>query len=143
VARRKRDDGESAPRFGGELEVAPSALKGRKAGEAATVRWVARNVDNPEPDPAECPDPFAWTLLRMCKRSPDFTLFFVERLWSKLIPSRTQMDPSQQRTTDGKPTIELIEKIQAMRDEAIGPRDLDQGMVGLTSFEDYDPEEDA
>lgn len=118
MARRKKAD-EDEPDLADDLPLAPRALAGKKAGEAAILRWVARNIDNPAPDPAECPDPFAWTMLRHCKRSPEFCAFFIEKLWAKLIPSRSQLDSTGPKVLDGKPTIELIERIQAMRDEAI------------------------
>lgn len=88
------------------------------ADEPTVVRWVARNIDNPDPDPLTCPDPFAWTLLRTCREDPTFVPFFVEKLWAKLIPARSQLDGGGPREFDGKPTLELIDRIEAMRNEA-------------------------
>lgn len=51
------------------LPVAPAELAYKSATENEVVRWVARNIDNSTPDPSECPDPFAWTLLRQCPTS--------------------------------------------------------------------------
>lgn len=130
-------------REGGELEPAPLALAGKKADEPAIVRWVARHIDHPDPDPETCPDPFAWTLLRDCRENPQFRLFFVEKLWAKLIPTRSQLDGGGPKAIDGKPIMETIERIQAMRAEAEG------GSVAPRvptppprKFEDYTPEED-
>jgi hypothetical protein len=119
------------------LEAAPPELAGRKASEPAIVRWVARNIDDPNPDPAGCPDPFAWTLLRQCREVPGFTSFFVEKLWAKLL--RDTEDAGAQKVIDGKPTIDLIEKIQALRGEAeLGARPV-ASPAKQSAFESFDP----
>ncbi len=135
----------SASSAANELPLAPPGLAGKKAGEQAIVRWVSRNIDTADPDPEECPDPFAWTLLRQCRGDATFLSFFIEKLWVKLIPSRSQLDTRTTATLDGQPTLELIARIQGIRDEAMGgssqpspspeepPPDV---------FEAFDPEED-
>ena len=102
------------------LEMAPPGLAGSKATELEIVRWVARSIDDRDVKPANCPDPFAWTLLRLCRADAEFSVSFIEKLWSKLIPSRSQLETGSLKDLDGKVTIELIEKIQAMRGDAIG-----------------------
>lgn len=117
AAREERDGDDTA------AEAFPTAPEGlpthATADEPTVVRWVARNVDNPEPDPATCPDPFAWTLLRTCRENPAFLPFFVEKLWAKLIPARSQLDGAGPKEFDGKLQLELIDRIEAMRDEAM------------------------
>ena len=99
-----------------ELTVAPDLMANKAASEPEIARWVARNIDNPNPDPAECPDPFAWTMLRMCRESPGFATFFIKDVWVKLLQSEARKNevPAGEEY-DGKPTVELIERIQAMR----------------------------
>jgi hypothetical protein len=125
------DDADSGPagRAGGDaLPLAPAALAGRTACEPEIARWVARNIDNPSPDPAECPDPFAWTLLRMCRDNPAFALMFVKDIWTKLLVSQARQDDGGkgEGEMDGTPTLKLIERIREMRDKAnrevAGPR---------------------
>lgn len=122
-----------------ELEVAPAALAGKKAGEPEIVRWVARHIDHPQPDPETCPDPFAWTLLRDCRENPAFRMFFVEKLWAKLIPTRSQLDGGSAKEIDGKPTLELIGRIEALRAGAERPA---LPARPPRTFDDYVPEED-
>ncbi len=108
------------------LELAPAGLAGKTASEPDIVRWVARNIDNPAATAEDAPDPFAWTLLRQCRTDAGFQLFFVEKLWSKLIPSRAQLgDQDSGGEIDGQPTIELIARIRAIgqgndRGEGVG-----------------------
>ena len=101
------------------LPPCPPTLVGRSGSELEVIRWVARNIDARDPDPAECPSPFAWTLLRQCRESPNRTKWFIERLWVKLIPSRSQLDGTEAVQFDAKPTQDLIARILAARDEAI------------------------
>ncbi len=102
------------------LPFAPAALAGKAADEPAIVRWVARQIDVAEPDPSTCPDPFAWTLLRTCRSNPAFVPFFVEKLWAKLIPPRSQLEAAGPKVQDGKSVIELTERILAHAREAEG-----------------------
>ena len=126
----------------GELEPAPKALAGKKAGEPAIVRWVARNIDDPAPAPRDCPDPFAWTLLRACRDNPAFLVFFVEKLWAKLIPTRSQLDGGPTKGVDGKPTLELIDRILSMKAEAEGVPAAPAPTPIVDAFDAYDPKED-
>jgi hypothetical protein len=103
------------------LPMAPAELEGKVSAEPEVLRWVARNIDNPTVDVEGCPDSFAWTLLRQCRENPPFRLFFIEKLWAKLIPSRLQQDVDKNdKSYDGTPTIELIERIRAIRAKAMG-----------------------
>lgn len=96
-----------------KLPHAPPELEGRTASEAEILRWVAGHIDHPNPSPADCPAPFAWTLLRQCWGIPKATAWFVEKLWVKLIPSRAQLEAeSGDGKFDGKPTIDLIDRIE-------------------------------
>ena len=101
-----------------KLELAPASLADATATELEVVRWVADNIDNRSVRAADCPSRFAWTLLRQCRDDPEITKWFVEKLWSKLIPSRTQLETTAPKDLDGKVQIELIERIQAMSDKA-------------------------
>ena len=133
--RKKKSDDDDQPHRGlRQLPVAPVGLEGCEAAEPEIVRWVARNIDNPNPSVADCPDPFAWTLLRTVRDDPTYLGFFVEKLWAKLIPSRSQLDNAAPQAMDGKPTVDLIERIQRMRNEAEAPV-----VKKPSAFEQFDP----
>ena len=102
-----------------DLEVAPPALAGKTAPEPEVVRWVVRNIDNPAASPSDCPDPFAWTLLRMCREEFSFAAMFVKDIWTKLLVQQAKLgDDDSGRPMDGTPTLEMIERIRAMRDRS-------------------------
>ena len=105
---------------GDALPVAPAALAGKAASEPEIARWVARNIDNADASPDDCPDPFAWTLLRLCRDNPGYVHVFIKDIWTKLMVSETRRQDTARPDgeIDGTPTIELIARIQAMSDAA-------------------------
>jgi len=138
------DDSELPP-----LKAAPRGLAGKVAAEPEIIRWVARSIDTRSPSVASCPDPFAWTLLRKCRADEAFSTFFVEKLWSKLIPTRSQLDTTTSKELDGQLTIDLIDRIARIRDDAVASAakaeaDTRKGALLPTKsyFADFDPEKD-
>lgn len=107
---------------GSGLPLAPEGLAGKTAMEPEVARWVARNIDNPAASPEDCPDPFAWTLLRMCRENPGFALMFVKDIWTKLLVLQAKQGDAggADGEIDGVPTLKLIERIRVLRDEANG-----------------------
>ncbi len=116
------DDGDGPGRQAGgdALPLASAALAGKTATETEVARWVARNIDNPAASPEDCPDAFAWTLLRMCRENPAFALMFVKDIWTKLLVWQAKQADAggADGEIDGTPTLKLIERIRAIRDEA-------------------------
>ena len=110
------------------LPLAPAALAGKSCSEPEIIRWVARNIDNPEAGPDDCPDPFAWTLLKQCRSDPEFVTFFIEKLWVKLLPTGANRDRNDTGgALDGRVTLDILERIMSIRDKVETPRD---GAVG-------------
>ena len=126
------------------LEQCPRGLPNTKATELEIVRWVARAIDDPHVKPSQCPDPFAWTLLRQCRGDPSFCSSFIEKLWSKLIPSRSQLDQGDTKAVDGQVTMDLIDRITAMRDKATGRQEASEPEAPKVpnAFAEYNPEDD-
>ena len=103
------------------LELAPDGLAGKEGSEVDIIRWVARNIDNPETSPSDCPDPFAWTLLRQCRGNPAFVGWFTEKLWAKLIPAKSQLvDDNDDGPMDGTPAVEVLMKIAMLGKKRMG-----------------------
>jgi len=116
-AAKPRTRKKAEPNAPGVLEVAPLEVAGKTANEPEIVRWVARNIDNQKVDAKDCPDPFAWTLLKQCRQSPAFLTFFIQNVWSKLIPNRAQIEDDSKEEIDGAVTIALIDRIRKLRDD--------------------------
>ncbi len=116
--RKAKDNNSSAEQpESSRLELAPEGLD-QTALEPDVIRWVARNIDKPNIVPSECPDPMAWTLLRNCRENPAFQCMFIEKIWTKLLPSRGQLDNEQgNEKIDGQETINAIDQIRAVSEE--------------------------
>lgn len=96
------------------FDIAPEALKGKTASEAEVIRWVARNIDNPDCSADDCPDPFAWSLLRNCHEDSTFRRYFIGTMWTKLLGKGGESNDSS-GDIDGSVQIAMIEKIQGLR----------------------------
>ena len=145
------------PEQSGQLKFAPAVLAGKTAPEPEIVRWVARNIDAPDASSENCPDPFAWTLLRECRENPQFRFFFIEKLWAKLLPSRAQQEDGPGKAADGQPTMDLIDRILALRDKAHRgdrataarrphtpkPAGSTPASANSNAFNDFDPENEG
>lgn len=103
------------PREGPKLPPLPAELASRRGCETDSIRWVARNLDNPAPDPKACPDATAWLLLRQCRENPAFRMDFIEKIWAKLIPADGgQREEGPGEAIDTTPSPELLERIREL-----------------------------
>lgn len=106
-----------------DLPLAPAGLTGRSASEPDVIRWVARAISDARPWQElveECPDPFAWTLLVQCRQDPTMLRWFTEKLYSKLIPSRSQLEDQGKVELDGQEQVSMLDRILALSEEARG-----------------------
>jgi hypothetical protein len=104
-------------------DVVKSALlsdfEGREASEVEIIRWVARYMDIADVTPEMCPDPAAWSLLNACRRNPVFAVEFWRSVYTKIIPSRSQLEGKMgDGLMDGKVQVEIIDKILVLKQKA-------------------------
>jgi hypothetical protein len=109
----------------GGLGAAPLAgccledFGGRTASEVEIIRWVARNMEVADPRLSECPDPTAWALLSHCRRSLMAAGEFWKQTYTKLLPSRAQLEQVEDDADDSGVTLETLEKIREARVRAM------------------------
>jgi len=110
-----------------EILQAIEELRAKDGSEIDTIRWVARNLEFPVPDIETCPDPAAWGLLQACKKSPAFSVEFWRSMYTKIIPSRSQLE---RRNTDdeldGMVQIETIHRIVDLGRKAVRQAQAEQ-----------------
>lgn len=96
----------------------PTAVKadfaGRTASEVEVIRWVMRNLDIADIQPADCPDAGAWTLYNECRRSPMFRANFMLQVWPKILPNKAQLEEPGAGPVDGARQIEVIDQILSL-----------------------------
>ena len=99
--------------------VTRTQFRRKEANEIEVIRWVARNMDIRDVKPADCPDAAAWRLLKKCRESKLFEQLFWQSMWTKVVPSRTQLEkeagPSEM---DGTQEIATIDKIRVAAQKA-------------------------
>jgi len=90
------------------------------ASEVEIVRWVARNMSIGDPDPYSCPDATAWSLLSHCRSSMLAASEFWKQTYTKLLPSKTQMEAMKKETeTDGSKATEVIDELIDISKKAV------------------------
>jgi len=94
-------------------------FEGKQAPEVEIIRWVARNMMVIDPLVEECPDASAWALLAHCRQSNLCAAEFWKTTYTKLLPSRAQMEASKgEKDTDGSKTTEVIDELLSISKEA-------------------------
>ena len=99
--------------------VTRNQFRRKEANEIEVIRWVARNMDIRDVKPADCPDAAAWRLLKKCRESRLFEQLFWQSMWTKVVPSRTQLEKeSGPSEMDGTQEIATIDKIRVAAQKA-------------------------
>jgi hypothetical protein len=100
---RKEDDrfvpAEELPEFNGELNLREDFM------------WVYQNLLIEDPDYKSAPSPGAAAYLKHCRKNSDNMAEFYNKNLPKILPKET--DKAKDYHDDGRPTIELIERLQA------------------------------
>lgn len=77
-----------------------------------SIRWVIENLEKPNVNKQDCPSNTAWTLFKWALSNPVSKAEFINKSWSKLLPTGKQMDDMVRMQDDGTSTLELIARIQ-------------------------------
>lgn len=119
--RKKNENGSDEGSMSGLPEVKEAEFEGTNpdATEAEIIRWVAEKLMSADPNPQDAPNMTAYALLNDCRQFPDFRRDFWKNMWTKLV-SKGQIEDNDDDTGgyDGQPTVETIESIENMRQEA-------------------------
>ena len=102
------------------LPVNSKAFDGKKTvSEITNITWVADNMRVVNVTPEECPSLRAWNLLCECRENAFFRANFWKDHYSKMIPAKNTLDDGRDSAKiDGTPTMELIDRIRAMKEKA-------------------------
>ena len=85
------------------------------------VEWVFDNLLLDDLKPDDAPSPGAWALLQDLKKYPDLRKEFYRSIWSKLLPTKTELDAAERFSDDGREQIKLIERVRAASKNAVLP----------------------
>ena len=99
--------------------VDPALYEGRsEASIIEIIQWVARNLENNNPQPAEAPSAEAWGMLKSYSRSDFRKDEFWDKMFSKLIPSKAQLDSRPPEALDDAGVNRIIERLLAIKADA-------------------------
>lgn len=89
-----------------------SDFEGRECSAHKTAQWVAGHIAISDVVSEDAPSPEAWALLRWVQRSDSNEIEFWKVIYTKLLPSRTQLEAAAKFKDDGHEIVELIFEIQ-------------------------------
>lgn len=98
--------------------VKKNQFEGKKCSEVEAVRWVADNMELEDPDPADCPSAAAWGMLSQCRNSAMFKSEFWRHTFTKLLPSKAQIDKEENTVPDESLAMGVIEDLLVIKKEA-------------------------
>lgn len=106
-------------------------FKGRaKVSEVDVLRWCFENVDAVDVTPESAPSAGAWSLLQRLRKDPEMLDTFYKTVWTKLLPSKAQLEGEKRLSDDGREQIELCDKLLELSKEAHSGRTQPAGPAG-------------
>jgi hypothetical protein len=101
-----------------KIPPVPANVVNKEATEAENVKWVYNHLVSGS-DLDGCPSPGAWLELHLCRMDPGYLLEFMKGPRLKLLtPPKAAADIGNKKVLDGKPTIDLIDKILEIKRKA-------------------------
>ncbi len=85
-----------------------SIFEGKTCPAHVSTHWVAANVAISDVKDKDAPSPEAWALLCWVQRNDSNEIEFWKNIYTKLLPSRTQIEAVDRFKDDGRVIIELI-----------------------------------
>ena len=77
------------------------------------VAWVAKHMMLKDVRPEQAPSSEAWSMLCWARRNNQNEAQFWGQIYTKLLPSRSQLDAEQKFKDDGRRVLGLIEKMRS------------------------------
>ena len=99
---------------GEELDgvVESDVFSGQGASTPECVAWVAKHMMVKDVQPKQAPSSEAWSMLCWARRNNQNEAQFWGQIYTKLLPSRSQLDAEQRFKDDGRRVLGLIEKLR-------------------------------
>lgn len=81
------------------------------------VQWVFNSIDLDDLKPEDAPSAGAWSLLMRLRRYPDLLKEFYRTIWSKMLPTRSEIERTERFEDDGREQLDIIDKLERSRAE--------------------------
>ncbi len=76
------------------------------------VSWVAKQIMVKDVEPHQAPSSEAWSMLCWARRNNQNEAQFWGQIYTKLLPSRSQLDAEQRYKDDGRKVLSIIERLK-------------------------------
>lgn len=99
--------------------VDPSIFEGKEdVSVVSAIQWVARNLEVRNPKPEDAPSAEAWGMLQSYGGSRTRKHEFWDKVFTKLIPSRAQLETTQEVTVDDAGMQSVLDRLLEIKREA-------------------------
>ena len=105
--------------------VKAEVFEGKACSITRTVEWVAKMLMVEDPEAGEAPSMEAWSMLCWARRSNANEAQFWGQIWSKMMPSKQQLEAAERLSDDGSQVFAVIERVR------IASESSRSGMKGL------------
>ena len=90
-----------------------------KVSARQVVEWVFDHIDVEDVTPEMAPSPGAWSFLQRVRKHPDLLKEFYRSIWSKMLPTKSEIESSRKFEDDGREQIKLIDKVERASRDAV------------------------
>jgi hypothetical protein len=108
-----------APDFSGRVKREVFGDKGCSI--TRTVEWVAKMLMVEDPAAGEAPSMEAWSMLCWARRSNANEAQFWGQIWSKMMPSKQQLEAAERLSDDGSQVFAVIERVRLASESSRSP----------------------
>ena len=98
-------------------DVAKETFSAKTCSTPKTVEWVAANIRVGDVQAEDAPSSEAWSMLCWVKSSPQAESQFWGQIYTKLLPSRQQLEQDGKMQDDGRVVLNLISRIQRISED--------------------------
>lgn len=109
------ETGTKAPKLHGEVEA--EVFIGGDASTPECVSWVAKHMMVSDPNPENAPSSEAWSMLCWAKRNNQNEAQFWGQIYTKLMPSRNQLESEGKYKDDGRRVLGIIDRLKKELDD--------------------------
>jgi hypothetical protein len=100
--------------------VKAEVFEGRTCTITKTVEWVAKQMMVDDPRAEDAPSMEAWSMLCWARRSNQNEAQFWGQIWSKMMPSKQQLEAAERISDDGSAVLELIDRVRSISEGVMG-----------------------
>ena len=99
------------------LDASSEIFAEKSCSTPRTVEWVAANIRVSDAKAADAPSSEAWSMLCWVKSSPQAESQFWGQIYTKLLPTRQQLDQDNRMEDDGRRVLTLIDRIKLLSED--------------------------